>query len=392
MCPRGQVSFEAYTPLFPFMSLNNTPPLQTINILHTESSPSLGGQELRILLEMEAMAERGFCSVLAARPDTPIVHEAKQRGLLVYEVPMRFNLEPSSLWQLGSIIKKHDIHILNTHNSKDGWNAAPVARLLGARVIRARHIANPIRASKSSKLIYGPLCDAVMTTSESIKAHLVERGIPAVKICSVPTGVDIDRFKTAQPGSLRADLGIPADVPLIGQIAVMRGNKGPGSFVKAAQIAIGQGCPAWFVLVGDGPARSKVEAQLAEGGYGDRIKLAGFRQDIPAILADLDIFVLAAHVAEGVPQAVLQAQAASKPIVTTECGGINEVALHDQTAYTVPPRDPEALAKAIMYLLNHPEEAARLARNGHALVEQKHTLNHMLDEMEALYRGLLEAP
>lgn len=362
----------------------------SFSVLHTESSPSLGGQELRILLEMEQLSRRGIHSVLAARPGTPIIEEARRRGLTTYAVPLRFNLDPLSMWQLARIIKRHQIRVVNAHNSKDGWNAAPVARLMGVKVIRARHIANPIRPGRSSRLIYGPLCDAVMTTSESIKAHLVERGIPADKITSVPTGIDIARFESATPGSLRTDLDIPAGVPLVGQVAVLRGDKGPESFVRAAQRLIEAGSDAWFVLVGEGPSRKKVERLLAEHGHADRIKLAGFRRDIPAVLADLDLFVLAAHASEGIPQAVLQAHAARRPVIATDRGGINEVAIDRQTALVVPPRNPEALADAIQALLAAPRMAADLAAAGHALVRSRHTLEHMLDSMEAMYRGLLE--
>lgn len=359
-------------------------------VLHTESSPSLGGQELRILLEMEQLSERGIDSVLAARPDTPILAEAQRRGLTAYAVPLRFNLDPHSMWQLARIMRRHRVRVLNAHNSKDGWNAAPVARGLGVKIIRSRHIANPIRQSKISQLIYGPLCDAVMTTSESIKAHLIERGIPASKITSVPTGIDIARFATATPGNLRADLGIPATAPLVGQIAVLRGDKGPESFVRAAQILIENGSQAWFVLVGEGPARAKVERLLAAQGHADRIKLAGFRRDIPAVLADLNLCVLAAHAAEGVPQAILQAHAARRPVIATDRGGIDEVAIHAKTALVVPPKDPQALAAAIATLLEDRAEAMRLAAAGYALVTHRYSLVHMLDQMEAMYRGLLE--
>jgi len=359
-----------------------------LNVLHTESSPSLGGQELRILLEMEHLVSRGINSVLAARPNTPILHEARRRGLTAYEVPMRFNLDPASMWRLRQIIRRHQIHVVNAHNSKDSWCIAPIARLMGLGIVRARHIANPVRQSRSTRLIYGPLCDAVQTTSESIREHLISRGVAPDKIQSIPTGIDPERFSTAQPGSLRSDLGIPADVPLVGQIAVMRGDKGPDSFVRAAQIALNNGSPAWFVLVGEGPARAKVERILAEGGHADRIKLAGYRRDIPSVLADLELFVLAAHANEGVPQAILQAHASQCPVITTDRGGINEVAISGQTARVVPPRDPVALAQAIDDMLKDQQTATLMASAGHTLLHERYTLSHMLDQMEMLYRNL----
>lgn len=364
------------------------PHYSSLNVLHTESSPSFGGQELRILLEMEALVDRGIHSVLVARPDTPILAEARRRHLTAYACPMRYYLQPSSVFQLTGIIRKHRIDVVNAHNSKDAWCVAPVARAYGLGVVRARHIANPVRPSWANRMMYGPLCDVVMTTSQSIKDHLVERGVQERKIVSIPTGVGVAKFESALPGTLRSDFGIPAHAPLIGQIAVVRGDKGPITFVKAAQRAIELGSDAWFILVGTGPATADVERVLVQGGHADRIKLAGFRNDIPQVLADLDIFVLAANADEGVPQAILQAHAARRPVIATDRGGINEVAIADRTALVVPPKDVEALARAMMHLRQNPGLADGLAEAGHQLVVDQYRQDLMLDKMERLYREL----
>lgn len=358
----------------------------SIGILHTESSPSLGGQELRVLLEMEALATRDCESVLVARPGTPILKEAERRGLTAYGVAMRSSLDLPSIIRIARLMQYHRIDVVNAHNSKDAWNAALAARALGIPVIRARHIASRIRSGYFGRLIYGPLCDAVMTTGHDIAAGLVERGVDAAKIEVIPTGIDLARFADAAPGTLRTDLGIPAGATLVGQVAVLRGDKGPEFFVKAAQQLLAEGLDAWFVLVGEGAARRRVGALLAAGGHADRIKLAGYRRDIPAILADLDLFVLAARSPEGVPQAVLQAHAARVPVVATTVGGVREVAIHGETAWCAAPRDAHGLAAAIRRLLEDKALAAELAERGHRMVIEEYSLERMLDRMEALYR------
>lgn len=362
--------------------------MTTLRILHTESSPSLGGQELRILLEMEALAARGFDSVLVARPDTPILVEAERRGLTAYGVAMRSSLDLPSIFRIARLLRRHRIDVVNAHNSKDAWNAALAARWMGVPVIRARHIANRIRTGYFGRLIYGPLCDAVMTTGRDIATGLIERGVAAARIEVIPTGIDLARFATAAPGSLRTDLGIPPGATLIGQVAVLRGDKGPEFFVQAAQQLLAEGLDAWFVLVGEGAARQRVEALLATGGYADRIKLAGFRRDIPSVLADLDLFVLAARSPEGVPQAVLQAHAARIPVVATSVGGVREVAIHGETAWCAAPRDVPGLANAMRKLLEDAKLAAELVDRGHAMTREEYSLDRMLDRMEALYRRL----
>lgn len=363
---------------------------QTIRVLHTESSPAMGGQELRILYEMEAMAEHGFASWLIARADTPIVAEAERRGLKVEGIPIRSTIDPLAILHFLRFLRRHRIDVVNAHNSKDGWNVSLAARLLGIPIVRSRHIGNPIRAGKLRQLIYGPLCDAVMTTSESIRQAMIDKGVDGNKIVSIPTGVDVERYASGTPGRFRAALGIPADAPLVGQVAVLRGSKGPHVFLEAAQQLVAGGCPAWFVLVGEGPARQQLEKMLARQPS-ERILLAGYRTDIPDVLADLDLAVLSATQPEGVPQAVLQAFAAAVPVIAADLGGINEVAIDGETAITLPARQVDAFAKAIAGQLADPQRGRENAERGRRLAETRYSREVMLRRMGELYRRLCPA-
>lgn len=363
-----------------------------IHVLHTESSPSLGGQELRILIEMEMLRERGFVSVLAARAGTPILAEARKRGLAAYPIPMRATLDVRAMVWLAWIMFKHRIDVVNAHSPKDAWNAALVARILGRKVIRSRHIASPIKQGWLAQQIYRSLCDRIMTTSQSIKQGMVARGIAAEKIVPVPTGVDISRFQCRQRGALRAELGIPAEAKLVGMVSVLRGDNGPDIFLQAAEQVLPSREDTWFVLAGDGVLKPKLEAMREASPFRDRIILLGHRRDIPQIFADLDIFVLAARIPGGVPQAILQAHAARVPVVAADMPGVTEVAIAGKTAVVVPPGDAFALAEAIVGLISTPQTGKSLAEAGHQLVMDRYTLDAMADRMASLYREVLAAP
>lgn len=365
--------------------MNQTKP---VRVLHTESSPSLGGQELRVLMEMEAMASLGFESSLMARPGTPILAEALRRGLDAHPVDIRSSVDPFAIGKFVAFIKKRRIDLVNAHNSKDGWNVALAAKLLGRPVVRSRHIANPIRTGKISQLIYGPLCATVMTTSDSIRQDMIVRGISAQKIVSIPTGVDVAKFASGKPGRFRASLGIPTDVPLVAQIAVLRGSKGPHVFLEAAMRLVAEGSPAWFALIGEGPSRKALERVL-NNQPSPRIVLCGHRDDIPDVLADLDLAVLAATQPEGVPQAILQAFAAGVPVIASDLGGISEVAINGQTAVTIPAKDPELLAQTIAEQLAEPLACKENVTRARKLAETRYSRDEMLQRMSALYRSLL---
>ncbi|MEW6163751.1 MAG: glycosyltransferase [Pseudomonadota bacterium] len=350
----------------------------------------MGGQEMRILIEMERMRDLGFESVLAARRGSDILPEAERRGIRAHAIPMTSRLDPVSMAMLWRLMRREAIDIVNAHGSRDAWLAFPVARLLGIRTVRARHIANPIRQHAMGRLIYGALCDRIVTTSESIRAGLIERGVDAGKIVSIPTGIDVARFASARrDGRVRRELGIPESAPLFGMISLLRGEKGPDVFLDACDRLLTGNEHAWCVLVGEGWMRPQLEAQLATLRFRERIVLAGFRKDIPEVLAELDVSVLSTRTPEGVPQVILQSHAASVPVVTTSVAGIGEVAQEGNTAFTVPPNDPPALAKAMRRALDEPDTARHQAANGHALVVGNYSLEAMLKRMADFYRALM---
>ena len=360
-----------------------------IRLLHTESSMALGGQELRVLSEIDGLAAHGFSSALAAPPGSRILADARARGIETYAVGMRGSFDPAAVAAFMRIIKSGGFDMINAHGSKDGWSVGFAARLLGKKIVRSRHVANPIRKHIMGRLVYGPLCDLIVTTSESIRQGMIDGGVRAEKIVSVPTGVDTDIFHPGVPkGGFRAELDIEPAAPLVGMVSVLRGDKGPDVFVRAAEIILGSRPDARFVLVGDGWMRRKLEATISGSRRPGGIMLAGYRRDVPNVLADLDVFVLPAKVPEGVPQAVLQAHAMKVPVVASDVGGINEVAVDGKTAITVPPGDAEKLAEAIVRTLTDRDTAKSFAEAGYELVTKRYTLPGMLNRMSKIYGGL----
>lgn len=117
--------------------------------------------------------------------------------------------------------------------------------------------------------------------------------------------------------------------------------------------------------------------------------MAGFRRDIPEVLAELDISVLATRVPEGVPQTIIQSHAARVPVVASAVPGIGEVAMEGETAFTAPPSDPVGLATAIGRALDEPEQAKAQAARGYALVVDSYSLEAMLAKMAGIYRDLV---
>jgi len=144
-----------------------------------------------------------------------------------------------------------------------------------------------------------------------------------------------------------------------------------------------------LVIVGDGPQRAALEAQVDAAGIRDRVVFAGQQDDVAPWLAALDLFVLPSYANEGVPQALLQAMFAGIPCVTTAVGAIPEIARHGDTAEIVAVEDPVALARGIDAVLDDPARAAQLAANALAFVLPRYGLDTMLDRMETVFRRAL---
>lgn len=359
-------------------------------VLHTESSMNLGGQELRTLLEMEGLRRHGFCSILVARPGSRIAEEAKRRSLQVYEIPIRGSVDPLAVARCAEIIRKEAVDLVCTHGSKDGWNAGIAARLLGRRIVRTRNVANPIRSHFVGQLVYTALCDLIITTSEFIKAGMIARGIPKAKIFCVPTGVDTSRFHPdVQKGRFRKELGITDERRLVGMVSALRGDNGPDIFVCAGEKLLGRHPEMFFVLVGDGWMRSRLESIVRGSAHSASMRLTGFRRDIAPVLADLDLFVLPARIHGGIPQAILQAHAMKVPVIASNVGGLNEIAVARETAVLIPPGDARALAKAIVAVLGNPEGAATRSENGRQTVLKAFTVDIFLERIAGIYRSIL---
>ena len=359
-----------------------------ITILHTESSRQWGGQEQRILLEAVELKKRGYRIIIVCRPDSRLLPRAREKGIETREVDIRSSFSWRALLKLISLIRRERVNIVNTHSSKDSWLVTAAARLVTrARVIRTRHVSTPISRHPLNFVYRMP--HKIVTCGEAIKRAMInDNGFIPGKIVSVPTGVDLKRFDFTIEGSkVRKEWGIESGTPLVGIIGIIRSEKGHTYFVDAAQQVLEVNPEVRFLIVGNEPKGDTIARRIKALGREKEIIMAGLRDDIPEVLAALDIFVLSS-LREGVPQGIAQALAMKKPVVATAVGGIPELIEDNRTGLLVPPSDGKSLSGAILKLLNDREKARTLGENGRRLIEEKFSLEIMLKKLELLYKGL----
>jgi glycosyltransferase involved in cell wall biosynthesis len=356
-----------------------------LSILHTESSMGWGGQEIRIVRESLGMMERGHRLAIAASAGSIIFRKAKESGIKA--LPLDFKkTNPLSVSRTMDMIAREQPDIINTHSSSDSWVATIAARLSRShpKIIRTKHLSTPVKSSFSARLIYGILPHAVMTTGEEIRANMIRAGYLADKIVSVPTGIDLDRFDSSKTRPAFKPAGFA-----VGMVGVLRSWKGHQYLIQAIPAIIDRIPDAMFFIVGEGPQRPHLEEFIAGLPYRDKIVMLGHREDVPEIMAAMDVIVHPSFANEGVPQSVLQALAMERPVIASDAGAIKEVVINGVTGMLIEPRNSQQIAEKVIEIHAKPDLASSFGKDGRQLVENTHSVGHMLDRVEGLYHRLM---
>ncbi|MCX6989912.1 MAG: glycosyltransferase family 4 protein [Chlamydiae bacterium] len=361
-----------------------------MNILHTESSNGWGGQEIRILREAEGLRDRGHEVTFAVVAGGGLVTKARQKGFLVYEVPMNKKSALMTLIQLQRIIRDKEIDIINTHSSWDSWIGGLAARLTKRKLVRTRHLSTRIRGGINSRILYNTLADFVVTTSSCIIPGIhTEARLPIERIRCIATGVDPLLIKPqASEISTFRNMFVKQDEILVGTVCFVRSWKGIQDMMKAAKIVKEINPKIKWVVVGGGYYKEYIGA-LDTLDIKDVFTFTGHLEIPYAAIGALDIFLLLSTAHEGISQASLQAAYLKKPLITTDIGGLPEVCLTGQTGIVVPPFSPEKVAEAVLSLAADPILRAEMGQRASELVLEKYTLKHTLDHMEEVYHSLL---
>jgi len=304
-------------------------------------------------------------------------------------------------FRLWRILRKLKPDLVHTYNI-GALDAAPVARLAGVRRVvhaeRGRDAADPRGESRKYRLLRRwllPLIDRFLPVSRDLQSWLVKKvGIPPSRIVCIPNGIDVANFATASGSGVRPLLGsfAPPGTILIGTVGRLDAVKDQAGLI----VAFCQLCEALpaererlrLVLVGEGPQRAALESQIESTGLSAQVRLLGNRNDVAALLAEFDVFVLSS-IAEGMPGVLLEAMATGLPVVATAVGGVGEVVAADVTGTLVPASDSEALAGALAsYVL---DTGLRIERGtaGRVRVISRFGLQTMLSAYTALYDELL---
>lgn len=336
-----------------------------------------GGQRQSFFLVRE-LQKKGYPCRFYVQPNSPLYKKAEQEGLPVFPLKVRSEADIIAVLRLARQMKKANCVLVHSHDA----HAAAVSAMAASRAkvplrVISRRVDFPLKNNYFSKIKYRRDVDRIIAISEGVKKVLVSCGIDKKKIKVVPSGIDYTPFENVSSKDyLHREFGFGKNDFLVGIVAHLADHKGHKYLIEAAGILKKKAPNIKLIIVGKGPLRMELDQKVKEVGVEDIVLFLGFREDVPQIMASLDLFVLSSYL-EGLGTSILDAMASHLPVVATEVGGIPEVVIHEKTGLLVPPKDPAALAKAILRIYNDRKLAYSYGENGYRVVHEKYSSRAM---------------
>lgn len=292
--------------------------------------------------------------------------------------------------RLARMLKRDRVDVVHTHNFGPllyGGLAAKLARVRG--VVHTLHGAEASQRREHRTFQRLRLFDRMVAVSDDVKRVAVEwGGVDPSRLTTVYNGIDTSRYSPAAGRSeeARRRLGL-GEENLVGIVARLTPEKDHATLLDAFRIVVDTRPTCRLVVVGDGELKGALVSRSQALGIEDRVIFLGSRSDVPELLPALDVVVLASR-AEGLGITLLEAMAAGRPTVGARAGGIPEVVVDGETGLLVAPGDAPGFAAAITRLLDEPQLASTMGRNGRARVEARFGLEGMIRSYEAIYEQI----
>jgi glycosyltransferase involved in cell wall biosynthesis len=378
--------------------------MDKINVLHIADKLSLGGSTIHGVSQLFSWwfpifnHDRYDVRLCSLRSRDKAGEYLEGVGIQVYYLG-RKKYDPRILLDLLSLVKKQDFQILHLHGYASCTFGRVLARLAGLPAVVHEHMydANiPSYQRWADRVLSGSTAWSI-AVSHSVKDFLVrDRSVPNQKVEIIYNGAPLSFFRgSPTPLSLEASLtigwkeklGIPAEDRVVAIVGRLHPVKGHTYFLQAAQRVLKDYPRVTFVVVGDGELMEPLIQESQQLAIAHKVIFMGYCQDVPGLLREVDIKVIAS-LSEGIPLTLFEAMAAACPVVSTQVGGIGEILQDGYTGYLVPPRDPAALAGPIIRLLCDP--ALRQAMSSAACqTAQKFDVSNNVRQFEALYERLI---
>ena len=285
-----------------------------------------------------------------------LVNTCRAAGVTVFCLDQKHPADPRWVWRLRELVTERGYDIVHSHMPLPAVAARVVLARPRPHLLHTEHntwsryrmasgLANALTYARNDRVI--AVSHAVR---ESINPRLVWGHLPEIDV--VHHGIDLP---TRQPGSKarvlsRDELGLPLDAPVVGTVGNLTAKKDHRTLVQSFDLVRRRLPNARLVIVGSGPLERDLRGQVSALGLDGQVVLTGSRDDVPDLLPAFDVFAMSS-LFEGLSIALIEGMAAGLPAVVTTVGGMPEVVKDGVTGRLVAPRDPRAMSRALLALL-----------------------------------------
>lgn len=370
-------------------------------IAHVVFRLDYGGLENGLVNLINGMPDDRFrhC-VIALTEATAFRQRLHKPSVDVHALAKRPGKDPGAYWRLYRLLRRLRPALLHTRNIGT-LDCTLLGRLAGVSAcVHGEHgwdTHDPDGTNikyRRLRRLFQPLVSRFVTVSQDLRDWLVDTvGIPAAKVTRICNGVDTARFHPRAPGERAPELAgrFDEDAVIVGSVLRFNEIKDPMNLAEAFAIAFRrmaeQGRSLALVMLGDGPLKERVLAELESAGVGNACWLPGSRDDVADLLRSFDLFVLGSR-REGISNTLLEAMASGLPLVATDTGGNREL-VEPRLGSLVPVGDRIALAQTICRYAGDAELRNRQGAAARAAAETRYSLAGMVDDYRQLYESVL---
>ena len=360
-------------------------------VLHLNLAETWGGGEKQVLMLCQGLAARGHEVTLACRQGGPLCARGQEAGLDPVPLPAGAGIVPVASWRLARLIARRRFDLLHSHCGRSltvailARTAAVACGGAAGGIVAHRRIATRLHRNPMTRWKYAWGADRVIAVSRLVGGVLAQCGVPTDHIRVVHSGIPCPR----EPAESRPRVkGHAEGEHVVGCVASYLPVKGLDTLIDAAALVKKQVPATRFLLIGEGPLRTELAAQIRSCNLDGSVQLMGHRTDVPELLRGLDIFVLPSRF-EGMPNAVLEAMLSGNAVIATQVGGIPEAVEDGVTGLLVSPNDPSALAAAMVALLEDDSKREAMGSAGRDRVRRYFDEEMTVMKTEALYGEVL---
>lgn len=362
------------------------------SVLIVDLAKRYGGAEVRVLDTARSLDGR-YPYAVASLVGSPLHQRLEAAKLVSLPVPFSRS-DPRLLFFIRRAVRQEGYLVVDAHNVQSQFWGHLAAVLAGAKKVSTVHSAYRLEHNNSLK---GRMYELVLrlnaqagcrfvAVSEAVYSYLQDIGISPGRISLIHNSIHIPKSSSPNRNHpLLKSLRWDKDAYIVIVVARLEPVKGHTYLVEALSQLASDRPRLRCLIVGEGRTRSALDTLIGSADLHSQTHLAGFRDDIPALLDASDLFCLPS-LSEGLPYALLEACAHRLPLLATKVGGMADFLVHKQTAYLTPPADPKALAEGLGWLMDHPREAAAMGQAAFDDVRKRFDLDEMLRKTLAVYQ------